>query len=145
MKLREIIERDSPKLFKLRQKLPNRESFFKSHVDRENQALIPIVVTKNMVWHAELKLAQLNMVIWVFKRYIECIWCYKKDLDLDYIINTHLHTHFYISQAHLYKWYEPTIYRGVYMSLSHSLSLMCHKANTPHASGFYKSQTFTKS
>ena len=41
-------------------------------------ALIPIVVTKNMVWHAELKLAQLNMVIWVFKRYIECIWCYTK-------------------------------------------------------------------
>ena len=69
----------------------------------------------------------------------------KKDLDLDYIINTHLHTHFYISQAHLYKWYEPTLYRGVYMSLSHSLSLMSLKANAPYASGFYKSQTFTKS
>ena len=78
------------------------------------------VVTKNMVWHAELKLAQLNMVIWVIKRCIDCIWSCKKDLDLDYINNTHLHTHFYISQAHLYKWYEPTIYRGVYMSLSHS-------------------------
>ena len=121
MKLREIIERDSPKLFKLRQKLPNRESFFKSHVDRENQALIPIVVTKNMVWHAELKLAQLNMVIWVFKRYIECIWCYKKDLDLDYIINTHLHTHFYISQAHLYKWTNPP-YIEVFTCLSLTLT-----------------------
>nr|KAJ0224654.1 hypothetical protein LSAT_V11C100037540 [Lactuca sativa] len=32
---------------------------------------------------------------------------HKKDLDLDYIINTHLHTHFYISQAHLYKWTNP--------------------------------------
>ena len=70
---------------------------------------------------------------------------HKKDLDLDYIINTHLHTHFYISQAHLYKWYEPTIYRGVYMSLSHSNMQMGLKAKAPHASGFYKSQTFTKS
>ena len=49
---------------------------------------------------------------------------HKKDLDLDYINNTHLHTHFYISQAHLYKWTNPP-YIEVFTCLSLTLYLSC--------------------
>ena len=70
---------------------------------------------------------------------------HKKDLDLDYINNTQLHTHFYISQAHLYKWTNPPyieVFTRLSLTLTYKIGL---KAKAPHASGFYKSQTFTKS